>query len=113
MSSVSGPMRKDFVVVETAPHLNLQFSNGDDAGISFGRSRRTKINAAVGVDHALVVVAASLRDRAPIQSFAHALSPREVIPRPGIAVPHASIARQCWKQRQQRHTQTQSALASK
>jgi hypothetical protein len=28
-------------------------------------------------------------------------------------VPHASIARQCWKQRQQRHTQTQSALASK
>jgi hypothetical protein len=28
-------------------------------------------------------------------------------------VPHAGIARQCWKQRQQRHTQTQSALASR
>ena len=106
-------VREDLVVVEAAAHLNLQLSDGDDAGIGFGRSRRAEINAAVGVDHALVVVAGSLRDRATIQSFAHALSPREVIARPGVAVPHTSIARQRWKQRQKRHTQTQPALASK
>src|SRR5437870_173744 len=62
---------QDVVIVEAASHLHQQLSYCDHAGIGFGGGRRTKVDAAVGVNHALVFVAASVSDRTAVQRFAH------------------------------------------
>src|SRR5438105_4740089 len=48
---------KNFVIIELAAHLDQQFGSRYYAGIGFARCRRTEVDAAVSINHALVVVA--------------------------------------------------------
>jgi len=103
---------KDFVVVEAAAHLNLQFGYGHDAGIGFRRGRRPKVNPAVSLDHALVVAAGAVFRRPPVQGFAHSLGFGEILAGPRVAVPDTGVSRQGWQEKQQHcHSETQT-LAS-
>jgi hypothetical protein len=107
-----GPL-EDFVVVEAPSHFHLQFGDSDNAGISFGGSGCAEVNAAVGIDHSLVIASVALCDGPPVESLAHSLSLPEVVARPRVAMPDTGVSWQRRQQREKRYTQTQRALASK
>ena len=104
---------QDLVVIELPAHLDLQLRHGNHAGIAFGRSWSTEVNAAVGINDALVVSAGTLFSRTAVERFTHALGPGEILASPRISMPDTSVSRQRRKQHHdKRCTQTQPALVS-
>ena len=97
-----------------APHLDQRFGDGDHAGIGLGRCRRPEINAAVGVDNPLVLVACALGWRTSVQRLAHALGANKAFTSPGLTVASAGagMGRQTGEnQQQQQRSPAQVALA--
>src|SRR5437762_14293496 len=48
---------QNLVVIELASHFHQQLRGSHYARISLGRSRRSEVNATVGIDHALIFAA--------------------------------------------------------
>ena len=92
---------QNLVIIEPPPHLHQRLRHGHHAGIGLGRSRRAKINAAISIDHALVVVPGSVRRRASVERLAHPFRGGKAVPRPRIRVARTGMGGHSRKGRQQ------------
>src|SRR5579864_6620273 len=84
---------QDLVIFETTAHLDQRFGHCNCAGIGLAGSRRAVVDAAIGVENALVVAPGTFGRGTAIQGFPHALGGSKVIPRPGFAVAWSGVRR--------------------
>src|SRR6267143_3689341 len=93
-SDVCSSDLKNLVVVEAPSHLYQYFRHRHHAGIGFCARRRAIINAAVGVNHPLVVMSGTVGQEASVEGLPHAFGGGEMTAGPAVAVMRTGVRRQ-------------------
>ena len=65
-------------IVEASAHFLGHLGSRDHAGIGSARTRRSEVNAAIGIDHAFIILAGAGFERTTLQSFLHLPSGSEL-----------------------------------